>query len=471
MLMMFLKWLKSLLAAMAAMFSNLLSAILGIIIAMAKAVVGFFIGLGAGIVSVVGGAIGTGVAAMGSFVVTIFLVIGGSVATVAAVQTSDLARHEPAVMADCSADFAQTVSMTDGTIDAGAETEANAQLIYSVLAGWGMPDENIAGIIGNWDAESGIDPTSVEGIFDERFHIGPSKQQAIDEDFGGFGYGDYSVEYRGIGLAQWTNGRNPNLRKYAERAGLEWYQIEAQLGFMISADEGSDAEIVKGMIRESLDSPGAAALYFHDEWERSADTSMMKQRRLDSASSWYAKMGGWEADHDLANSILEQSGTALEGADKAAVRTAMNECVSQGLNIDNTELATAWTSYAWPYKEDSRFNDGTYLYVWLHEEIFPGDPYFASCDRGVATGVRWSGTDDTYPPGAVQQQINYLQTSDKWEQVTEWNGDESVLRPGDIFIRKDSEVSHTIAYTGPDAPMQIWGAGKYEPGQTSCTPR
>jgi len=35
----------------------------------------------------------------------------------------------------------------------------------------------------------------------------------------------------------------------------------------------------------------------------------------------------------------------------------------------------------------------------VKDAIFPGDPYYQSCDRGVATSVRWSGADDRFPVG------------------------------------------------------------------------
>lgn len=464
-LLMFLNWLKTLFSMLAAALANFWSMFLAFLVAVGKAVVGFFVGVGTAVAGFVGGAVSATVAGAGAFVMFLAGAVGITAAGAAVVQNEEIARHDGSIV-DCAEAFqAQTANLTDGTIDAGAQTFANAQLIYSVLAAWGMPDENIAGILGNWDAESGIDATSVEGIFTERFVIGPEKQQAEADDYKGFGYTRpdgswYGPEYRGIGLAQWTNGRNVTLRSYADAIGQPWHMVETQLGYMISPAEGADAEIVKGMIRESLGSPGEAALYFHDAWERSADTEEMKQRRLEKASSWYAQMGGWEANHTLADSILAQSGTALDGANSAQIRQAALNCVSQRLDVDNSSLATAWVSFAWPYKDDSRHNDGTYLYVWLHDEIFPGDPYYASCDRSVATGVRWSGTDDTFPAGAVEQQLIYVQGSSKWEQV---ENVESQLLPGDIFIRKDGSVSHIIGFTGTEAPDAVWGPGNHEP--------
>ena len=460
-LMMFLQWLKFMFQMAAAIAANLWSMFLGALVAVAKAVAGFFMGIGGAISGAVGGAlsaVGGAVVSGLSFLAAGALVVGGAVGIV---QSNEIYRHEAAPQ-DCSAVVQQAVSQTgDGTVDSSAQTLANAKTVYSVLSAWGMSDENVAGILGNWSMESGIDPTGVEGIYDEPFQIGTKKKAAQEANFGGFtNYLGNTMDVRGLGLGQWTNGRGQALLDYSSSIGKDWFALETQLGFMISAGEGSNADVVKGMIATSQDSPGAAAVYFHDEWERSADSST--QARQDAASSWYAQMGGWAKNASLANSILAQAGTALDNADAQAVNSALSACVGQKLDVDNSTLATAITSYAWPFYDDSKGNDGTYLYVWLHEQIFPGDPYFASCDRSVATAVRWSGSDDTFPAGAVQQQINYVSTSDKWESL-DWGGDKANLQPGDVLIRKDSEVSHIVMYIGPDVPLQVWGEGNYTP--------
>jgi len=458
MIMIFINWLKNMFAMLLSVSANLWAMFVAMIMAVVKAVVGFFVGIGSGIASAVGGAIS---AVGGAIVSGLGFLMGGVMAVgaiVGVVQSNDINKHDALPVA-CEAAVVQAVGASDGTVDASAQTLANAKTVYSVLAAWGMSDENVAGILGNWSMESGIDPTGVEGIYDEPFRIGTKKQAAQDANFAGFtNYLGNTMEVRGLGLGQWTNGRGQALLDYASGQGLDWFTLETQLGFMLSPSEGSNADIVKGMISTPQDSPGAAAVYFHDEWERSADTST--QARQDAASSWYAQMGGWATNQTLADSILAQSGTAIDGADKAAVNAALSECVGSRLNVDNSSLATAMTSYAWPMYDDSKGNDGTYLYVWLHEEIFPGDPYFASCDRSVATGVRWSGSDDTFPAGAVQQQLNYVGTSDKWESL-DWGGNKANLQPGDILIRKDSAVSHIVMYVGPDVPLQVWGEGNF----------
>lgn len=468
-LMMFLNWLKSLFAAIAAMASNLWAMFVAFLVGIAKAVTGFFVGIGTAVAGFFGGAISAGAAAAGSFVTALVTVALVSASAVGIYQSNELARHD-GMLVDCEAEFQQMAfNSGGGFVDAGAETTANAQLVYSVLSAWGMQDENIAGVLGNWDAESGIDPTGVETIYDERFQMGPRKLDAQSKGFKidlvnpAYGAKYPAIDLMGIGLGQWTNGRNTLLTDYAASIGQPWYMLETQLGFMVSKDDPWRVGMIEDMVANTNEGAGSVAgatKFFMQKWEGLTNGNL--ETRQSRASSWFAQMGGWEANAELADSILAQTGTALDGADSAAMREAMNKCISQRLNVDNSNLATAAVSYAWPYKEDSRRNDGTYMYVWLHQQIFPGDPYFASCDRSAATGVRWSGTDDTFPAGAVQQQINYVQTSDKWTQVP-WGGNEALLQPGDLLIRKDASVSHIITFVGTEVPAQVWGAGNFEP--------
>ena len=321
-LMMFLKMLKGAMLAMAALMANLWNLIWGAIVTAAKAVAGFFMSIGSAIAGAVGGAVSAVAGAMlggGVFVLSAVMVIG---AGYAAVRDGTSNAQRDGVVVDCGPDAQQAMSGAGGDEPVTGDNVENAQTVYSVFSAWGMPDENVAGILGNWDAESGIDPTSVEGIFDEPYRIGPRKQDAWDSGFSHMAYlnGDPS----GIGLGQWTRGRNTNLLAYADKHNADWYTLEIQLGFMISADEGADANVVKHMINNSIGSPGDAAVYFHDNWERSADTSMAHRKEM--ANKWMGMMGGWTADEQLANSILEQAETTVEGANDSRRRAIKADC-------------------------------------------------------------------------------------------------------------------------------------------------
>ncbi|MFD3800978.1 phage tail tip lysozyme [Kocuria palustris] len=188
-------------------------------------------------------------------------------------------------------------AVTASTTKVSADTEKNAKIVFSVLSEMGMPEENIAGILGNWSQESGIDATSVEGIFSEPFEIGPQKKKAQD---GGFTHIPGQA-HGGIGLGQWSNDRTPMLVDFAKENDADWYAIETQLAFMAAGDNPSDVAVFKDMIKDSKGSPEDAAKFFHDNWERSADDAAMMAERQADAKMWMGKMSGWDVDSESAS--------------------------------------------------------------------------------------------------------------------------------------------------------------------------
>lgn len=328
MLMMFLNWLKGILMQMAALAVNLWNMVLGAILTAVKGVVGFFMGIGAGVAGFFGGAVSAAAAGATSFVASVAAVavlVGGAVVGVSATVNAT-AQRDGAISCEVPAQAAlDVVEGQEGNAD--QITLANAQTVYSVLAAWGMPKENIAGILGNWQMESGIDPTSVEGIYDERFNVGPKKKAAEDANFGGYtnSLGN-TMEVRGLGLGQWTNGRGQKLIDYAQRIGQPWHKLETQLGFMIGGDNQGSIDIVKDMIQTSLGTPGDAALHFHHVWEVSADGQDGLDRRSEAATAWMGKFGGWTENKALADSILKQAGTTVTSANSSSAQAIRDEC-------------------------------------------------------------------------------------------------------------------------------------------------
>lgn len=327
--MMILNWLKSMFFAAMAMAANFINMLIGGLLMVGKAIVGGAMAAGAAVSSFVGGAISAATGAVATVATTVMVVGVGAVSIVSSTG-NDTAQRDGGLF-DCGQDVIAAMESNDpGPVgDASANTEANARLVFGVLAAWGMADENIAGILGNWDAESGIDPTGVETVFGEPFALGPNKQAAEDAGFDvdvvdpEYGAQYPGVQLLGIGLGQWSNGRNTQLLDYAENAGdSSWATLETQLGFMISEDSG--APVIEQMIDEAIGSPEEAAVYFHDEWERSADTSMAA--RESAAAQWFSQMGSWEANQSLADSILAQTGTTIDEANENRVSAAQASC-------------------------------------------------------------------------------------------------------------------------------------------------
>ena len=463
----FINWLKTVIMAAVAAAQSLWSMAASALVGAGKAIVGFFSSVGTAISSAVGGVVSASTAGVASFV-AIAIGATGIVGTVAMREGNNAARD--GLLPSCTVEVNNAVKASEGAQgDFSAQTEENAKTIYSVLSAWGMSNENIAGILGNWSHESGIDPTSVETIFDEKFTIGPRKTDAQLKNFKmaqvdpAYAARFPAIDLMGIGLGQWTNGRNTLLTEYAKSINKPWYTLETQLGFMVSKDDPTRVGQVKALINNSEGgSVSAATSYFLTKWEGINDGTL--GTREAAAGTWFAKMGGWSKNQSLADSILAQSGSAVTGANNTSVAQAASQCKSFAGHVDNSSLVKAALSYAWPYNNEGKGNDGTDLYKYLHKEVLgESDNFYASCDRTVATAVRWSGTDDSYPAGGVSNQLKYLQGegSSKWKQI-DYNGDKSKLQPGDILLRTTGGVSHTVMYVGEDSVKEVWGEGNYE---------
>lgn len=401
-LMVLLKILKGIALAALAAVTNMLNMILAWAIGLAKQLGGALLGLGASLSAAVGGAVSAATSAAGVVGVggvALSMLVGGVVANNNATET---------LRADGQINCLPVAQRTLDNVqtDAGSmSAAANAELIYSVLAAWGMPDENIAGMLGNWDAESEIDPTGVETVFNEPHEIGPMKQEAWDLgwDIGAFNP-QYAATYpaidkMGIGLGQWTNGRNTLLMNYADSSNREWYEIETQLGFMVSDDDPPRVAYIKDSIENSRGSVSDATLSFMKDWEGLTDGSTSK--RLDAAEHWMAMFGAWGIDQGLADSILAQSGTTVDSANQARAAAVRSECQDSA-----TAVAAGDSNYTGDISADGWAEPTETMHVtslWgprvhpsgvcrshggLDLDGSEGDPYFAAND-GTVTAAEW----------------------------------------------------------------------------------
>ena len=356
--------------------------------------------------------------------------------------------------------------------------EANAYQIYSVCHAAGVPDINIAGILGNMQQESGIDPTSVEGYFGielyntdwtDNTHKGwamnhhdtyvrgtlfPMYNNGINN--AGY-YGTDGTLWPGIGLIGFTGPNCTNLQDFAAANGTVWWTTDTQLLFLLASrsDGGYGGDwILTWTTPESSVYAATEQFFVHAEnsqgvWDANA-TWVRREKRIEYAGNWFAMMADWGyGDMSYGNTLLSKLQTISDvaisnGQDRAAADC--NGTVER--DYDNSSLVAAALSYAWKTRDQS-FNNGTDLYIQVHDAVFPGDPWYKSCDRSVASAVRWSGTDDRIPAGNVSCIKAYFlnEGRDKWMQVTNWTRD--TLQPGDVLIW--TEGSHIQLYVGHEA--------------------
>lgn len=136
----------------------------------------------------------------------------------------------------------------------------------------GLTPYQVAGMLGNAQAESGMDP-SAEQVVGNR-NLG------------------------GKGLFQWDD-RKFNLYQYAEQHRKSW--TDAQLQFDFTWQELQTTESYAYKMLKSSKNVTEAALNFHRYFERSADTPAMEQRRVTYAKEYldkYSASGGGSVEFD-----------------------------------------------------------------------------------------------------------------------------------------------------------------------------
>ncbi|MFJ3858308.1 phage tail tip lysozyme [Streptomyces sp. NPDC090085] len=321
-----LNWLKSMFFAAMAMALNagklLWALIVNIVKAVGHAIAAPFIAIGGFIAKGAGAALGIAVTAT---VAPVAAAMSGAVAVTATVALlgtvltgvlSSTALTEGGINANRAACAVNAGSVGDGSgATVPADVERNAKEIYSVLSSWGMPKANIAGILGNWSQESGIDPTSVQNFPTGTYAMTAAKASAAQNTD------------NGIGLGQWTFGRNTLLRQYAQGKGVDWFTIKAQLAFMVDGDNPGDVAVFKDMLRKSQGSPRAAALHFHEKWERSADGAAGIAARGEKAEMWFGKMSGWSVDSSIVGGVEDIVGGIIENIANG-INTILGNCTS-----------------------------------------------------------------------------------------------------------------------------------------------
>ena len=143
---------------------------------------------------------------------------------------------------------------------ANGDMKANAQSISDYIKKHvkGATSEAIAGLLGNLQQESGLDPSKVEA--------------------GGGG---------GHGLAQWTGARWNDLQRYAQSKGKSWDDLGLQLDFMFNGD-GANSNILKNLLT-SKGSVSELTQRIESQYERAGAPAM--GQRINYANSWYKTLG------------------------------------------------------------------------------------------------------------------------------------------------------------------------------------
>ena len=377
--------------------------------------------------------------------------------------------------ADCKGTKSKTEAQEAAT-EIDKKTQEAAHKIYAVFHEYGLTDEMIAGMLGNIEHESlYVDSTTVEGIYDEPFQVGERTKEAVDGlpnytdktlfplyDRSGCQYrvDGYTAEdgkhYCGVGLIQWTG---PSAKLLIDSAGgNDWSSFEYQLAYMLCDSIYRPGFFKDWKENKTFDTPEAAAENFRIYYEGNSSLGMAESK--ENAVKWYGVITSeWNTEDssltDFIKNLWEMATNMATVAIDTATSITRSKCANKlSGKYDNSSLASAAVSYAYPTHAESENNKGTALYIKVHDNVFPGDNTYMSCDRSVGAAVRWSGMDEDFPAGNSDNQYAYMKGSDRWESIGFSNTIKiEDLQPGDIW----SLNGHILMYVGHDIISEMHG--------------
>lgn len=192
-------------------------------------------------------------------------------------------------------EYKQFTSLASKRFKPNENIANRAKFIRDYLLNEGFSLEGIAAILGNFAIESNINPKRAEGDYLAP-PIGATETSWDDDswlDIGGMAiYGRYpNIIHRGLGLGQWTDTadgsvRQTMLRNYAKEKGMNWYDLELQLDFMINGDIPSARNILRKIgDRELGSSVPELTEAFLISWEGNPGDKLAS--RIQAASDWY----------------------------------------------------------------------------------------------------------------------------------------------------------------------------------------
>lgn len=143
------------------------------------------------------------------------------------------------------------------------------QQIWTKLLAAGLTAAGVAGLMGNFQAESNLEPTNLQNTYERKLdYTDVTYTAAVDAG----NYANFATDAAGYGLAQWTYGaRKKALLAFAKAHGKSIGDLEMQVGFAIK--ELRESYPAVWSILTTTDSVQAASDAVLLQFERPADTS------------------------------------------------------------------------------------------------------------------------------------------------------------------------------------------------------
>jgi len=293
------------------------------------------------------------------------------------------------------------VDSTGSAVDiTGAEQEKNAAQVWNYLISKGFAPMAAAGVLGNMQAESGIDPAKEE-----------------------------YVNHIGYGLAQWSYGRRINLENFARAQNKPVSDLGLQLDFLWHELNTTENATLIAMTKPGPSSVLAATTIWLQKFERAGDSSAQAaQNRNQYSEKWYQKFNGSITDN------CDGSSATLSGPiNERVVQVAKEELKKNG----------GIPEYGGTILE---YTDG-------HQEAWCAD--FVSWVLNKAGAPFTGGASGGWRLANVGQVIAYAQSKDRYR-----DGQNYTPQPGDIRIEPGVHVNIVISVNPSNHTMVIIGGNQ-----------
>ena len=167
----------------------------------------------------------------------------------------------------------------------------NAQKIWDCLISAGLTPAGAAGLLGNLQAESGLNPQNLQNSFEKKLGMSDQDYTAA-VDCGA--YGSFVTDGAGYGLAQWTySSRKAALLACAKARGRSVGDLDTQAGYLLQELQSLFPAVLRLLratdsVREASD---CVLLQFERPANQSADNCA---RRAALGQGFYDKFAGGE---------------------------------------------------------------------------------------------------------------------------------------------------------------------------------
>ena len=165
-------------------------------------------------------------------------------------------------------------------------TSDNTKTIWDFLKTKGLNDYAVAGIMGNLNAESGLNPKNLQNSYERKLGLNDDQYtQAVDSGI----YKNFAKDSAGYGLAQWTfHTRKENLYNFIKERGCSIGNLIGQLEFLWMELQSNYKGLLK--ILSNADTVKKASDAVLLGFEKPADQSeTVKEKRAKYSQIFYDK--------------------------------------------------------------------------------------------------------------------------------------------------------------------------------------